>query len=841
MGWGRLGSGAPACLQSERPVVEIVSEEKRECTEKSIVDVEYSHAESGPIWALGLIVARYAVSLSRRLVAVGGLIGALASGAVSFAANPSVTITLTEHGIPHVVAQDWRGLGYGEGYALARNDLCAMADSFATYSGRRALQYGVGAMFKAFTGDDPVPNAQEDLVQRFLIGGWVVKAARADMSSRAGALVDGFAAGYDAYVASLSQEKRPEACRAKGVIRPITGDDVIRRIYAWAIWEGAERYRIPLLAAAPPGPNSHAKVSAPAEAPVTPGLGSNALAIGRELTANGSGLLLANPHIFWDGPEHLVEIHLTIPGRFDAMGAAINGVPSIVIGFNQSLAWTRTLSSDAHSALYRLKLDPADPTRYIVDGRSIPMKRRHVTVPTRDAQGHLGRVEHVFWTTEFGPVIVNTRLPWARSEAFALADPNEGNVRMLDEDLRLAEARGVRAVLDDLSRSVGSGFFNTIAVDAQGETLFADMAPTLALDKAKYEACRLGTERLPGQPATLDGSRAECLPSRYPNAPQPGLLPGSLKPSLIRSDYVTNSNDSYWLVNAEQPLEGFSPIIGPERRPQRERQRTGHLIIQERISGVDGFPGNRFDRAMLETLLFRNRNLTADLLADDLVAACRRTPVIELKDGTRFDLTRPCEILSRWDRRQDLTSVGAPLFREFAYQTLADGIYPDHIWKTPFDVKDPIGTPRGLTDDPATVKAVLGALAEASVLLGRAAIPIDAPLGQVQFVERNGRRIPLHGGPGMTSYNAMEVELIPKVGYTNPTFATSYVQVVGFGPKGPEADAILANSQSSDPVSQFYADQTEMYSQKLWLTLPFTADSVATHAIAPPLVLHPRP
>ena len=89
-------------------------------------------------------------------MAVGGLIGALTAGAASYAAGQSVTITLTEHGIPHVVAQDWRGLGYGEGYALARNDLCAMADSFATYSGRRALRYGVAAAFKAFTGADAV-------------------------------------------------------------------------------------------------------------------------------------------------------------------------------------------------------------------------------------------------------------------------------------------------------------------------------------------------------------------------------------------------------------------------------------------------------------------------------------------------------------------------------------------------------------------------------------------------------------------------------------------------------------------------------------------------------------
>jgi hypothetical protein len=46
----------------------------------------------------------------------------------------------------------------------------------------------------------------------------------------------------------------------------------------------------------------------------------------------------------------------------------------------------------------------------------------------------------------------------------------------------------------------------------------------------------------------------------------------------------------------------------------------------------------------------------------------------------------------------------------------------------------------------------------------------------------------------MTSYNAMDDELVPNLGYTHPSYATRYVQVVGFGPDGPQADAILANS-----------------------------------------------
>jgi acyl-homoserine-lactone acylase len=34
---------------------------------------------------------------------------------------------------------------------------------------------------------------------------------------------------------------------------------------------------------------------------------------------------------------------------------------------------------------------------------------------------------------------------------------------------------------------------------------------------------------------------------------------------MFRSDYTMNANDSYWLGNLKQRLEGFPRIIGDER------------------------------------------------------------------------------------------------------------------------------------------------------------------------------------------------------------------------------------------------------------------------------------
>ena len=48
-----------------------------------------------------------------------------------------------------------------------------------------------------------------------------------------------------------------------------------------------------------------------------------------------------------------------------------------------------------------------------------------------------------------------------------------------------------------------------------------------------------------------------------------------------------------------------------------------------------------------------------------------------------------------------------------------------------------------------------------------------------------------------------------------PYHGSSYIQVVSFDDKGPVADAVLSYSQSADPASPHFADQTWLYSKKV--------------------------
>ena len=54
----------------------------------------------------------------------------------------------------------------------------------------------------------------------------------------------------------------------------------------------------------------------------------------------------------------------------------------------------------------------------------------------------------------------------------------------------------------------------------------------------------------------------------------------------------------------------------------------------------------------------------------------------------------------------------------------------------------------------------------------------------------------------------------------------------------PVAKGLLTYSQSEDPTSPYYEDQTQRFSKNEWITLPWTPAQVAEDAIAPTLQLH---
>jgi acyl-homoserine-lactone acylase len=322
---------------------------------------------------------------------------------------------------------------------------------------------------------------------------------------------------------------------------------------------------------------------------------------------------------------------------------------------------------------------------------------------------------------------------------------------------------------------------------------------------------------------TLDGSTSACDLGTDADAPQDGIFGAGNLPSIRRGDFAQNSNNSYWLANPAEKLEGFPQIIGTdEGGSQNLRTRLGLTQIEDRMAGTGGLPGSGFDRQWLQEVLFQNRHHSAELTLDGVLTLCvEEDNDVDVGGGSIVNVSEACAILAVWDATNDTDRVGPHLWREF-WSRVRD---TPNLWAVPFDVSDPVHTPRDLNiGDPAVRSQAMVDLADAVQRLADASIPLDTAWGDVHFDTRaDGSIIPIHGGSGGSGvYNAIgSGGLIDGVGYT-PIFAgSSYIQAVSWEGNWPEARAIVTYSQSTDPDSPHFSDMTQLFSEEGWVRFPY--------------------
>jgi acyl-homoserine-lactone acylase len=762
----------------------------------------------------------------RRIGILTVVLALLAAASPAAAADGyDVQIRRTAHGIPHILAQDFGSLGYGYGHAFAEDDICVAADSYVTVRGERSQFFGPDATYDFRGNGTTVNNLKSDFFYKRIIAEGTVEKLIAEAPPRGPKpeikeAVRGYVAGYNRYLAETGIDKLPDpTCRGKAWVKPIEEIDAYRRFYQLALLASAGVAIDGIGEAQPPTPdvNGAAATAAARAALATTdparfddllgGIGSNAVALGKDKTENGRGLLLGNPHFPWDGSERFYQSQLTIPGKLDVAGGSLFGVPIVLIGHTQGMAWSHTVSTARRFTPYELKLVPGSPTTYLVDGQPREMKRTKLTVMARTADGSLEPRSRTLYSAEQGPILTSLLgiplFPWTTNTAYALGDSNAGNFRYLNHFFDTNQAQSV-AELDAIERRYqGIPWVNTIAADSTGKAYYADIGSVPNVDDAKIADCSAPLGRATDNALrvqVLDGSRAACGygSAESDDAAAPGILPPKRQPSLLRDDYVTNSNDSYWLTNPTAPLEGFPRIIGDERTARSPRTRLGLKITQD---------GGRFSVREMQDAVFNDRQYLGELWRDELVAMCKQDP----------SSAAACPVLERWDLHDDLDSRGALLFRRFATRALAA---PGGPWRTPFSPADPVNTPNGLnTESPGVRQALRDAISD----LAGAGIPLDAPLKDFQYEQRGGERIPIHGGPGTLGlFNAINVVWDPKAGYPNVPHGSSFVQVVGFnGTPCPDAKTILTYSLSANPASPYFSDQTRMFSRKEWVTTRF--------------------
>ncbi|WP_434589234.1 acylase [Pseudomonas sp. R4-83] len=754
--------------------------------------------------------------ISRQLTGLtlaGVLLGLSCSAhALSPAAEASADIRRTAFGVPHIRAQDERGLGFGIGYAYAQDNLCLLANEIVTVNGQRSKYFGPDQLTV-----EQRENRVSDVFFTWLNTPQAVERFWQAQPGPVRDLVEGYAAGYNHYLAERRKQGLPQQCQGEWV-REIAAQDLVKLTRRLLVEGGVGQFAEALAGATAPQATADIRQDTQAyrlaearQQRFALDRGSNAVAVGSERSFNGRGMLLANPHFPWVGGMRFYQMHLTIPGKLDVMGAALPGLPMINIGFNQHLAWTHTVDSSKHFTLYRLQLDPKDPTRYLLDGQSLPMHKQTVTVQVKQADGQVVPVAKEVYSSQFGPIVQwPGKLDWDNQYAYSLRDANLDNDRVLKQWYAMNQASTLQQLQDSVHTIQGIPWVNTLAVDDQGQTLYMNLSVVPNVNAEKLARCsdpRIGTQMI-----VLDGSNSACAWDIDPQAAQPGIYAASQLPQLLRKDFVQHSNDSAWLANPAQPLSGFSPLISQDSQPLGLRSR----FALDRLGTLNKGPLAIKD---LQQMVMDDQVYLATQVMPDLLKFCSADP------GADAQAVKPvCASLKAWDGRANLDSgVGLVHFQNIM-QTMQS--MPD-VWRVGFDPKDPQHTPRGLAvEQPAVAKALREAMMVSLKMSAKMGLDAKTRWGDIQVVSSGGRQTPIHGGPGTLGiYNAMQS--VPREdGKLEVVSGTSYLQVVSFDDKGPHAQGLLAFSLSSDPASKYSRDQTEAFSKKQWSVLPFTEQQI---------------
>jgi penicillin amidase len=550
-------------------------------------------------------------------------------------------IVRDDRGIPHIRAASLHDAFFAQGYATASDRLFQMDLT------RRFVRGTLGEI----VGGSALPS---DRNARIIDVGALVDAAYAHLAPADRDAYDAFAAGVNA---AATHEPQPPEYRAIGYsFRPWTPQDSLAVGLALAIdldgtWNAVTMYDAvqrtvgPAAAAAFFSPSDPAwdtptTGGAPAPIPSLPalppphavdaaasiitsrvaGLGSNAWAAGATRTRTQRALLANDPHLERSIPGiwHLVDIEA--PG-FHVAGATFAGMPGVILGHNDAIAWGATNGTVASPRVYRETFTSKDGATYRVGNDTLVAASRTETFFNR-----IGNPEHrTYLRTRHGFVLQNDGL-----ERDAVQwDLDLGGGSPAASFLALDRARSLEDAWRVLAAYPGPPQ-NFALVDVRGRAAYA-LAGHIPLDAAWGLA-------------TFDGpTTAPSALHFVPFAQLPQVAPS-------RSALVVTANNRPYAAGYPYRL---SPAFEAPYRAAEIRARLRALPA--------------FDVASFAAIQADTRSLGEGELARFVVAAVHRT-----KADADPDIASVARDLATFDGRMDSSSVAATLAQRIRVTATGD-------------------------------------------------------------------------------------------------------------------------------------------------------------------------
>ncbi|MBP7184051.1 MAG: penicillin acylase family protein [Saprospiraceae bacterium] len=349
----------------------------------------------------------------------------------------SSEIIIDKRGVPHIFAKDDKELAFLQGFIHAKDRLCQMDISTRATSGRLSEIVGDKAL-------------ERDKTQRRK--GMVFAAENAVNSWKENpenfAILQSYCDGVNAYISTLKPKDYPLEFKLLGYA-PEKWTPLHTALFSKAMaetlsfrefdventntkkWLGDDLYEFlfplnnpkqtPII---PSGTTWNFKAIKAADVKVeaeeklsdvdhfyTPRLltkpeeniGSNNWAVSGTKTLSGKPILCNDPHLNLTLPSIWYEIHLNSP-NLNAYGVSIPGIPFILIGFNDNIAWGETNTQFDVLDWYKISWANKDKSQYLINGQP---KKVNKIIEVIKVKGKEEPVRDTVSYTEWGPIVYN--------------------------------------------------------------------------------------------------------------------------------------------------------------------------------------------------------------------------------------------------------------------------------------------------------------------------------------------------------------------------------------------------------------------------------------------------
>jgi acyl-homoserine-lactone acylase len=195
-----------------------------------------------------------------------------------------------------------------------------------------------------------------------------------------------------------------------------------------------------------------------------PNMGSNQWAVAPSRSADGSAILLSDPHLTWEGLAVLYEARFH-GGDLHMNGYYVIGSPMLGIGHNQSVGWALTTGGPDTSDVYRIQFRLAPAPQYKYDDGWKPVQMESFTIPVKDSSP----VIRPAFYTHLGPVISEPDV--ATGTAFVGASPYFEQTGLYQQFYDMAKAKDVHEFNEALAAHQYNEQ-NVMSADTQGNIAY---------------------------------------------------------------------------------------------------------------------------------------------------------------------------------------------------------------------------------------------------------------------------------------------------------------------------------------------------------------------------------